>query len=74
MLLSIGKSRRSGCAQARLSGIGTFSLMGASLTCIYALTKINYTYEIPLLIGITLRGRAGDGPNFISQMHSISRG
>ena len=40
--------------------------MGASgfLTCIYALTKINYTYQIPLLIGITLRGRPGDSAKF----------
>ena len=42
------------------------ALMGASgfLTCIYALTKINYTYQIPILIGITLRGRPGDGAKF----------
>ena len=54
------------CSGAFFSGIGTFSLMGASgfLTCIYALTKINYTYQIPLLIGITLRGRPGDGAKF----------
>jgi sulfopyruvate decarboxylase TPP-binding subunit len=40
--------------------------MGASgfLTCIYAITKINYTYQIPLLIGITLRGRPGDTAKF----------
>lgn len=40
--------------------------MGASgfLTCIYAITKINYTYQIPLLIGITLRGRPGDDAKF----------
>ena len=40
--------------------------MGASgfLTCIYAITKINYTYQIPLLIGITLRGRPGDAAKF----------
>ena len=54
------------CSGAFLSGIGSFALMGASgfLTCIYALTKINYTYQIPLLIGITLRGRPGDGAKF----------
>jgi sulfopyruvate decarboxylase subunit alpha len=54
------------CSGAFLSGVGAFALMGASgfLTCIYALTKINYTYEIPLLIGITLRGRPGDGAKF----------
>src|SRR6202035_522082 len=51
------------CSGAFLSGIGSFALMGASgfMTCIYAITKINYTYQIPLLIGITLRGRPGDG-------------
>ena len=40
--------------------------MGASgfMTCIYAITKINYTYQIPMLIGITLRGRPGDGAKF----------
>jgi sulfopyruvate decarboxylase TPP-binding subunit len=40
--------------------------MGASgfLTCIYAITKINYTYQIPLLIGITLLGRPGDDAKF----------
>ena len=54
------------CSGAFLGGIGAFALMGASgfLTCIYALTKINYTYQIPLLIGITLRGRPGDGAKF----------
>src|ERR1051325_7129566 len=54
------------CSGAFFSGLGTFALMGASgfLTCIYALTKINYTYQIPLLIGITLRGRPGDGAKF----------
>ena len=38
------------------------SLMGASglMTCVYALTKVNYTYQIPLLICITLRGSLGD--------------
>jgi sulfopyruvate decarboxylase subunit alpha len=46
--------------------------MGASgfLTCIYAITKINYTYQIPLLIGITLRGRPGDRAKF-HQSNSI---
>src|ERR1700733_3667266 len=54
------------CSGAFFSGVGTFALMGASgfLTCIYAITKINYTYQIPLLIGITLRGRPGDGAKF----------
>jgi sulfopyruvate decarboxylase subunit alpha len=54
------------CSGAFFSGIGALALMGASgfLTCIYAVTKINYTYQIPLLIGITLRGRPGDGAKF----------
>jgi sulfopyruvate decarboxylase TPP-binding subunit len=54
------------CSGAFFSGIGAFALMGASgfLTCIYAITKINYTYQIPLLIGITLRGRPGDKAKF----------
>jgi len=54
------------CSGAFMSGVGSLALMGASgfLTCIYALTKINYTYQIPLLIGITLRGRPGDKAKF----------
>src|SRR3984893_14749932 len=54
------------CSGAFMSGIGSLALMGASgfLTCIYAITKINYTYQIPLLIGITLRGRPGDRAKF----------
>jgi sulfopyruvate decarboxylase subunit alpha len=54
------------CSGAFLSGTGAFALMGASgfLTCIYAITKINFTYQIPLLIGITLRGRPGDQAKF----------
>jgi len=54
------------CSGAYLGGIASMALMGASgfLTCIYALTKINYTYQIPILIGITLRGRPGDRAKF----------
>jgi sulfopyruvate decarboxylase TPP-binding subunit len=54
------------CSGAFFSGQGAFALMGASgfLTCIYAITKINYTYQIPILIGITLRGRPGDRAKF----------
>jgi sulfopyruvate decarboxylase subunit alpha len=54
------------CSGAYLGGIKSMALMGASgfLTCIYALTKINYTYQIPILIGITLRGRPGDSAKF----------
>ena len=38
------------------------ALMGASgfMTVIYAITKINYTYEIPLFLMLTLRGGVGD--------------
>lgn len=50
------------CSGAFLGGLGSLALMGASglMTCIYAITKINYTYQIPLLIFITLRGEIGD--------------
>ncbi|MGH7775269.1 MAG: hypothetical protein ACREQA_23830 [Candidatus Binatia bacterium] len=50
------------CSGAFFSGTGALALMGASgfMTCIYALTKINYSYQIPLLIFITLRGGFGD--------------
>ena len=54
------------CSGAYFGGRMGVALMGASgfLTCIYAITKINYTYQIPLLIGITLRGRPGDPAKF----------
>src|ERR1700683_4091589 len=54
------------CSGAFFGGVGAFALMGASgfLTCIYAITKINYTNQIPLLVGITLRGRPGDHAKF----------
>lgn len=50
------------CSGAFFSGTGSLALMGASgfMTCVYAITKINYTYQIPLLIFITLRGGLGD--------------
>lgn len=50
------------CSGAFFGGTGALALMGASgfMTCVYALTKINYTYQIPLLIFITLRGGLGD--------------
>src|ERR1700674_3859104 len=46
------------CSGAYMGGMGAAALMGASgfMTVIYALTKINYSYEIPLLLLITLRG------------------
>ena len=59
------------CAGAYFSGSGALALMGASglMTCIYAITKINYTYMVPLLIFITMRGRIGDGAK-----HHVSNG
>lgn len=50
------------CSGAFFSGTGALALMGASgfMTCVYALTKINYTYQIPLLLFVTLRGDLGD--------------
>ena len=50
------------CSGAFFSGTGSLALMGASgfMTCVYALTKINYTYQIPLLMFVTLRGSFGD--------------
>lgn len=50
------------CAGAFFTGAPGVALMGASgfLTCIYAITKINYTYQIPSLFLITDRGAPGD--------------
>ena len=50
------------CAGAFMGGVGSMALMGASglLTVVYAITKINYTYEIPVFFAITLRGAPGD--------------
>jgi sulfopyruvate decarboxylase TPP-binding subunit len=39
------------------------------MTVIYAVTKINYSYEIPLFVLITLRGAMGD-----HHKHHISNG
>lgn len=54
------------CSGAFLSGTGAVALMGASglMTLIYAITKINYTYEIPVFIMITQRGSLDDGAKF----------
>jgi sulfopyruvate decarboxylase TPP-binding subunit len=51
--------------------MGSSALMGASgfMTVIYALTKINYTYEIPLFLMSTLRGAVGD-----HHKHHVSNG
>ena len=50
------------CSGAYLGAMGSAALMGASglMTVIYAITKINYSYEIPLLLLTTLRGAQGD--------------
>ena len=54
------------CSGAFFSGLGSMALMGASglVTVIYAITKINYTYEIPAFIMITQRGSMDDGAKF----------
>jgi len=54
------------CSGAFLSGTGSVALMGASglMTLVYAITKINYTYEIPVFIMITRRGSFDDGAKF----------
>ena len=54
------------CSGAFMAGTGACALMGASglMTVIYALTKINYTYEIPVFILITQRGSLDDGAKF----------
>jgi sulfopyruvate decarboxylase subunit alpha len=54
------------CSGAFLSGAGSLAVMGASglMTLIYAITKINYTYEIPMTILATLRGAPGDRAKF----------
>jgi sulfopyruvate decarboxylase alpha subunit len=59
------------CAGAFMGGMGSAAVMGASgfMTVIYAVTKINYTYEIPLLMLITLRGAMGD-----HHKHHVSNG
>src|SRR2546423_4325031 len=50
------------CAGAYMAGLGSAAVMGASgfMTRIYAITKINYSYEIPLLLVMTLRRAFGD--------------
>ncbi len=54
------------CSGAFLSGTGAVALMGASglMTLVYAITKINYTYEIPIFILVTQRGSLDDGAKF----------
>ena len=50
------------CAGAYMGAMGSAALMGASgfMTVIYAITKINYSYQIPLFLMMTLRGALGD--------------
>ena len=54
------------CSGAFLSGTGSVALMGASglMTLVYAITKINYTYEIPVFLMATYRGSLDDGAKF----------
>ncbi len=54
------------CSGAFFSATGSMALMGASglMTVIYAITKINFTYEIPVFIMITERGSFDDGAKF----------
>ena len=54
------------CSGAFLSGTGALALMGASglMTLVYAITKINYTYEIPIFILVTQRGSLDDRAKF----------
>jgi len=59
------------CSGAYMGALGSVALMGASgfMTVIYAITKINYTYEIPIFMIATLRGAVGD-----HHKHHISNG
>jgi sulfopyruvate decarboxylase TPP-binding subunit len=54
-----------------MGALGSAALMGASgfMTVVYAITKINYTYEIPLFLILTLRGAVGD-----HHKHHVSNG
>jgi sulfopyruvate decarboxylase subunit alpha len=54
------------CSGAFLAGTGSAALMGASglMTLVYGITKINYTYEIPIFFMITHRGTFDDGAKF----------
>ena len=54
------------CSGCFFSNTPALALMGASglMTCVYALTKINYTYEIPMMFMISLRGAMGDSAKY----------
>lgn len=59
------------CSGAYFGGVPAVALMGASgfMTCVYAITKINFTYQIPLFLITTLRGSIGD-----PAAHHVSNG
>lgn len=59
------------CSGAFFGGMPSAAVMGASglMTCIYAISKISYTYEIPILVLTTLRGSIGD-----RAAHHVSNG
>ena len=50
------------CSGTFFSNTYAAAVMGASgmLTCVYAITKINYTYEIPMFFLVSMRGGFGD--------------
>jgi sulfopyruvate decarboxylase subunit alpha len=50
------------CSGAYMGGMGSVAMMGASgfMTLVYALTKINYTYTIPIFMMVTYRGDFND--------------
>lgn len=50
------------CSGTFFSKTYAAAVMGASgmLTCVYAVTKINYTYEIPMFFLVSMRGAIGD--------------
>lgn len=54
------------CSGCFFSNTPALALMGASglMTCVYAVTKINYTYEIPMMFMISLRGSIGDSAKY----------
>jgi sulfopyruvate decarboxylase alpha subunit len=54
------------CSGCFFSNTPALALMGASglMTCVYAVTKINYTYEIPMMFMISLRGAMGDSAKY----------
>ncbi len=50
------------CSGTFFSKTYSAAVMGASgmLTCVYAVTKINYTYDIPMFFLVSMRGAVGD--------------